>query len=359
MKNTLKWLLKCIAAGCAALAIACVFSFFYYNTGRHTDNPNGATDFLWEGNKFYCQMREGFAFGITDEDGFNNAYPGVTSDSDILIIGSSHMEAAQVSQDQTTVHLLNKHLDEANAGLTAYNIGLSSHNFYRCADNFEAALEAYSPSYVIIEIYDIPCSEEDALNALNGTYADVASYDGFIYDLQAVPLPKLLMQQLREFQNSNSSDSFGWISELKETISRLFKSKDEIDSEPALSGIEEKTIKENNNTRLIRTLSEKASQHGAELIIVYHPALWIDSSGGAYIYVIDSVRDDYFTVCENNGITVIDMSERFLKEYDEQHIVPHGFINSSVSSGHLNAHGHRMIAEELYKVIAEMQGEAK
>ena len=94
MRSKIAWICKCIFAGVLASAIFCAVSVFYYNIGRHLSNPSGATDYLWDGNAFYCQMREGFGFGVTDEDGFNNSYPGVTSDADVLVMGSSHMEGS-------------------------------------------------------------------------------------------------------------------------------------------------------------------------------------------------------------------------------------------------------------------------
>lgn len=362
MKNTLKWLGKCIAAGCVAAIIACAFSFFYYNIGRHSVNPNGATDYLWDGNTFYCQLREGFAFGKTDADGFNNAYPGVTSDADILIMGSSHMEAAQVAQNQSTAYMLNKYLDENSSELRAYNIGLSSHHVYRCMNNFEAALETYSPSYIIIETDRMPCEEKFASYVLNGTLDEVPSYEGLLYKIQGVPLPRILLQQLREYQNGRSGSSLSGFAEFKELLEKLFKSKDEIEGYAAASGADsdlQQTSFGPQSLKLFDEISAKASQHGAEIIIVIHTPLWLSSDGTASVAFSDKVMDDLHAVCSERNITVIDMGDRFLDEYNENHIMPYGFSNSSAGEGHLNAHGHRMMAQELYKVISEMQGASK
>ena len=37
----------------------------------------------------------------------------------------------------------------------------------------------------------------------------------------------------------------------------------------------------------------------------------------------------------------------------ENHILPHGFSNTSVGSGHLNKEGHAMVAEAIYHRIKE------
>ena len=49
------------------------------------------------------------------------------------------------------------------------------------------------------------------------------------------------------------------------------------------------------------------------------------------------------------------MSDRFLKEFNEGYILPYGFVNSTVGSGHLNRYGHAMIADEIYKRIEGMK----
>ena len=59
----------------------------------------------------------------------------------------------------------------------------------------------------------------------------------------------------------------------------------------------------------------------------------------------------FATYCEQSGVYFVDMSKTFFVEYIENHILPYGFSNTSVGTGHLNKHGHRMIAEKLYEII--------
>ena len=58
-------------------------------------------------------------------------------------------------------------------------------------------------------------------------------------------------------------------------------------------------------------------------------------------------------VCSEQGILFVDMTEELLKGYEEDHVLPHGFINTYVGSGHINAYGHRMVADKLLEVIQE------
>ena len=55
--------------------------------------------------------------------------------------------------------------------------------------------------------------------------------------------------------------------------------------------------------------------------------------------------------CKNNNIIFIDTDEDFQKLYKTKHIIPYGFINTKVDSGHLNKYGHEVIAKRLAKGI--------
>ena len=93
MKKISAWILKALAAGLAALLLLNIWCYFYYNVPVHYTNETGATEYRWESNKFYRKGTEGFAFGRTNNEGFNNLSdyePG--QEIEILLMCSSHME---------------------------------------------------------------------------------------------------------------------------------------------------------------------------------------------------------------------------------------------------------------------------
>ena len=47
------------------------------------------------------------------------------------------------------------------------------------------------------------------------------------------------------------------------------------------------------------------------------------------------------------------MSDDFIEEYMESSRLPHGFMNTSVGTGHLNRTGHKLIANHLFEVLVE------
>lgn len=63
----------------------------------------------------------------------------------------------------------------------------------------------------------------------------------------------------------------------------------------------------------------------------------------------------FHKICNKNGIIFIDETNAFEKLYTEKHILAHGFVNTSVGSGHLNKYGHQVIADSLEHIIRESE----
>lgn len=63
-------------------------------------------------------------------------------------------------------------------------------------------------------------------------------------------------------------------------------------------------------------------------------------------------------LCAQNGIYFLDMSNRFLDEYEKNYTLPYGFMNTSVCKGHMNKHGHKMFAEEIYRLINRIEAQS-
>ena len=130
---------KLMIAIILAIIVLSSFSLFYYHTGLRVKSISGATDYSWEPNTLMSTMKEGFSWIRTDTNGYNNV--SIPNQIDILLMGSSHMEAVQVAQNENTAEVLNKILPELNT----YNIGISGHTIYRCVDNALEAIRYFKP----------------------------------------------------------------------------------------------------------------------------------------------------------------------------------------------------------------------
>ena len=63
--------------------------------------------------------------------------------------------------------------------------------------------------------------------------------------------------------------------------------------------------------------------------------------------------------CEREGVVFVDATERFREEYEKNDVWAYGFCNAGIVTGHLNADGHRMVADVLAEKIRELEAENK
>lgn len=84
------------------------------------------------------------------------------------------------------------------------------------------------------------------------------------------------------------------------------------------------------------------------LILVYLPTL-PRMEGNSWVFndADDEAARSMERIFTQHGWTVIDMKERFEREFRQTGCLPRGFANTRPGSGHLNETGHRLIAEAL------------
>lgn len=322
--------LKVLLSGLLAWGILTGFCYFYYNMPVHAEDADGATDYRWEPNEFYSRGTEGFAWGRTNNEGYMNTDDFSEEErTDILVMGSSHMEAVQLAQEESAASRLNALLPEDRV----YNIGVSGHTFLTCTSNLEAAIKKYQPSrYVVIETDSIRFSDSDLMQALEGTIAEIPSHSGGIVGLlQKNPYLRLAYSQLQSF--AAKADGNGAAAKA-----------------PALSNVQT-TSDDVLLGALLKRIGLLAQNENIQLIIVYHPGVRVQADATMQVNRVPEATQQFERLCSENNIAFLDMSDRFLQEYNDGYVLPYGFINSSVGSGHLNKHGHSMIADELYKLI--------
>ena len=329
--NILKIFLKVFLAGIVAMAILCVLFLPYVFTPVHKANPNGSTDYIWPGNALWFKMTEGISKGKFDANGFNN--PTVIENPDILILGSSHMEATDVPQGQNAACLLDQMLPDHSV----YNLGISSHHFLKVCKYLPTTLALYpeSPEYIIIETSNVRFSQEDVDSLLQGTVDFTPSHaTGVVSTLQKFPFLRLLY-----LQGSDLLDVL-----MPET------------SDPA--SVQTPTYNDAAYDALFTYIREATADHGAKIIIVYHPSGTVQPDGSASFAEPDHYKDLFAQKCAQSGIVFVDMAQPFADLYEKEHKLPHGFITGQIGIGHLNADGHRAIAQMLAQTITRLEEDA-
>ena len=332
MKKFLSWVLKAFVAGCIAFALLCAFCLLWYNIPIHSDNPSGATEYVWESHKFYSKATEGFALGRTNNEGFNNIKDYNEGDSiDILLMGSSHTEGFNVAQDENSGAVINQLFEGEKY---CYNIGTAGHTLLYCISNLPAALDRYQPEeYLIIETFSVDFGEKELMSVVDNTIAPIPSHNGGIVGLMQ-KLPYLRLFYTQHFKGGGQA--FGDTQESKPAEA-------EDNYLPALE-------------QMLDIVAAECAEHQVQPIIVYNNSLFLHEDGSAYTNTDTEKLENFRSICEDKGIVFIDICPRFLEVYDSEHKLPYGFSNTSPGGGHINKVGHRIFAEEVFKTIREMEG---
>lgn len=331
----LKIIVKIIFAGLLSIIILSVFMCFYSLTPVHIENTLKNTDYIWPANSIWVKMNEGISYGQFDTNGYNNL--SAIDNPDIIVVGSSHMEAMNVMQDQNTSYYLGKRLE---GKYTVYNHGISGHDFYKVCQYIPANITHYDqkPKVLIIETSTVAIDRESVEKALNGTVEFTPSHStGFISFLQKIPFLRVAYMQVE-----------GGLLDLFLASSNQ--------SKPAVT---EKTAQDyavDNQAykKLFTHLSQLEKQYGTQIIIFYHPTGTLNPDGSIefdsspYLTAFTDYSSEY-------SINLVDMAPSFEKLYYNEHKVAHGFITGEIESGHINDAGHSTIADALYEEVMKLE----
>jgi len=326
-------MLKAGVAMVLAIVLLSVFTFIYSHSGVHITNETGATDYKWKSNQFRANMSEGFSWMRMNADGFNNAFD--LSDKpniNILLMGSSHMEAVNIPTDKNVGYLLNDRMPE----WITYNIGISGHTIYQCANNLSNAVAYYNPKdYIVMETDRVVLEVNKMADVIDGRFSRIPSHDnGLVYKVQEY-IPCLL-PLYREMKN--------WMS-----AGNLAPAADNIKNED----MADKQHTEEYEIMLDRFLSKIREDAGdCKVVIFYHPETMLDESGEILLKNSEEA-ESFAAACSKNDIEFINMYDDFKNAFITDHVLAHGFSNTAVGSGHLNIYGHELIANRLIMLIRE------
>jgi len=331
---------KFIIAGIIAFIFLNILCIFYYINPNSIPTTSGVTDFSWEQSAYYSIMIEGYGHGKMNNEGYNNLQNYYNQPIEILLMGSSHMEAFQIPQNKSTAAVLNELFNNSKY---VYNIGISEHDFSHIINNLEAAVQFYKPSeYVILEIpkleFDIPAMEQ----GINSNLTKLSSHDSKLISLlkkipylYKIPYLRLIKLQYQYYKDNSGNNDF---IEKKDTNMN--------------NDIYSQTIK-----AVIMKLSRVANEYNIKIILLYHSPFRINFDGSIFDTTNINLLSLYTNLCAENNILFLNMTDKFKEEYETSHISPYGFLNTAINEGHLNRFGHQMIANELFKHIYLLEKE--
>lgn len=340
--KTGKMVLKVIAAGIVAVTVLSVLLCVYDFLPAHVDNPRKNTDYVWPANSVWFKATEGIAYGRFDANGFNNLV--VVENPDVILLGSSHMEATNVKQKESTAYILGEKL---KGQYSLYNMGVSGHNIYKVCQYLPKNLELFDvvPQIVIIETSKVQLLPDRVKDVVFATVEYTKSHDGgVIGKLQKIPFFRALYHQVEG----------GLLDLFLPNDASTEEQENDSDDVSDFSDEESTAVDEEAYEILFSYLKNIEEKYGTQIIIVYHPSETLEKDGSISFGNIE-FAEAFSTYSEKYGISFVDMTDRFEKMFYVNHHVPHGFCTGKLAKGHLNKYGHAAIADELFKEIVKLK----
>lgn len=330
---------KITGAGVTAVVILSVLMCAYSLIPVHIENPNCNTDYIWPPDSVWFRATEGLGWGRFDDNGYNNLK--AIEHPDILLLGSSHMEAQYVPQNNSLAAVM---CDLFDGEHEVYNMGISGHTFFKICQYLPRNIELYKDSvkYVILEAYTVNVTQEDVDQVLEHRVDFTDShYSPIMRIVNDVP-------GLRIIDHQRKVCFFDLFMDRKDGRKNVFS----LDGEESPTDVSASDITAYD--RLFAYLGDIEKETDVELIVFYHPTESF-SDDGKILFERGEAYDLFAGAAENHGIDFVDVSGDFTKMFYEQHHVAHGFCTGKLGIGHLNSYGHRASAEALVRFIREKE----
>jgi len=203
----------------------------------------------------------------------------------------------------------------------------------------DASLSLYDipPKYVVIETSTVEMTGELASSVINHTVEFTESHStGFIATLQWLPFFRVLYQNIRN----------GLLKRILPEIKSV--------SEGEVSSVNIEIDYDALET-YFKYINDLAQKYGTKIIIVYHQRGTIDEEGNLVFGDNGYLSNAFAEKASGWGIYYIDLTNAFLKEYEVNHHVPHGFETGKLCKGHLNRYGHKVFAYSVADLITEIE----
>ncbi len=336
IRQILGWAL----AALVAFAICDIACFAFYDPCHELPRSQGSnTGFLVPGS-FGVYGLEGYCIAGIDQSGYVNR-DMERSDDYCVVAGASHTEGLFIPAKDRYSDRLNDMLWTDNK-LHVVNIGKSGNYFSVVLQHLDGILGEFPDAKAIIIETDSLAYDTKALydsmpqagydpdeSAQNIMSSLSARQRAVIKAKQALPLLRLIHKQYYTFLESRGEKTE---SDLLDPA--FWQSEYEGDFESALNDL----------MAFIRSKTDK------QVIILYHPAITLETDGSMKA-LTNNAEPYYRKVCPKYDIDFIDMTEPFMRAYENDHVIPYGFSNTTPGDGHVNKAAHEMMAEELAKVI--------
>ena len=337
-KSLVKQFVETCFAVFVGFLIVNAFCFFYERPVGWIDTPNGVSSGVRRPGAIFVHGSEGYGVTKVDRFGFSNEDKPL-AEQYILIMGASHTQGREISQKKRYSTICDRSLKNSNSRLSVFNIAIEGNSFPVIIKHFNAAIEAFpNSSLIIIEVSNLNYSLKELEDALNQVDYDGKETSELFMNLSRKDRVKMLIKEC-----------FPLLNELKW---KLLNNQSEVGSEESLQNEEG-----NSNELLRKAFSMIRSEYEGSILILYHPDTVLEN---------DTIRLDYMDnwegfrgACEENNIKIIDLGDSFIEEFTSTGKLPYGFANTTPGNGHLNETGHRIAANAILSYLKKERSAAK
>ena len=341
VKGFFKQIAGWVEAFLIAVIICDIACFAFYDPCQELVRSMGSTTGFLLPNSHGIYGLEGYCVANIDENGYVNR-DLERGDPYYVVAGASHTEGLFIPADERYSDVLNDSL-YTDGKLHFVNIGKSGNYFSVVLQHLDGILGEFPDAKGII-------IETDSL-----AYDTKALYDSQIqtgYD--ASETAQTLMDSLSKRQKLviGVKRIFPLLRELRKQYFTYIESKDagEYTADILDPDFWRSEYDGDFEVALDDLMKYLRSRTDKQIVILYHPAVSLEEDGSMKI-LTNHAEPYYEKVCARYDIDFVDMTDRFLSEYENGHVIPYGFSNTTPGDGHINSAAHRMIAEELEKVI--------
>lgn len=357
--------IKLFLAAAAAFLVCNMVCSMFFNDPGWVARPCNATNAICIPHTTMRNFTEGGSVRTSDRNGYVNRDLPLAEDGCLLVMGSSQVKADEVGEGYSFCELLNEKLSRGDSKecLHVYSMGIDANYYPNQVSGFSSALAEFpGVSGVVLEIGTTDWETDELLASLEQRRFDPAFTGGCLGEhltgrqkmkrliLTCFPLPSYLKRKMAPALSWEDETPFG----LPLWRGREEEGQREEREKGTRDGMKDNTDNTDNTKAVMATLELLRSLYDGTIIILYHPEVSLNRDGSMSVIRTQDSYTSFVEGCRANNILFLDMGEAFLREYEASREVPYGFSNTSPGTGHLNRTGHRLVAEELYKMTGEV-----
>lgn len=293
------------------------------------------------------QYYEGTAVSHFMPDGMratgNQFIPGARAG---LILGDSHVDAVQVSDEATMGSVLERISRAQGRPLNVHQYGWSGVAAPMYMAMAEQLLREYDPSWVAITLNEGDLGTEPLSSAWAWRMKINPDCSVNLVDVSSASFSTGIQGRAASMLNTARSHS-SLISVAVETASKIMMSNQTRGAED--SKLQGKDKEDDSEVGLVphATVRGLKQAYGSHLLIVFTPHIGV---------VGDDEPDDLETklmdACRQEGVSCTSTRQAMLADRAENSRLSRGFHNTAPGSGHLNEVGHEIVAKEIWRMIA-------